>query len=483
MLMTHFECIVIGAGLSGLAAAYCLGQQGHSVLLLEKSGSVGGLMRSERDSNYLFETGPNSVPGSATELLALASEVGLEPARSASLAKKRYLYLQQKLCALPTNPIEALTTPVLSLKGKIRFLAEPMVPVHCMGQEETMAAFITRRFGQEVLQNIVAPFLSGVYAGDPSQLSVDAVFPKLPQWELTDGSVMLGAIGALLSKRKTKQPMGPSSTMSSSPLKRSDLISFQDGLGALPIALQQAMAPCVQIKLNTQALAVQAVEGASQGYQVTCEPASLQRDTPETALPEVFSAKSIILATPAAISARLLDTLQSEVAELLQHIPYVPVVVVHIAVPRQEIPHPLDGFGCLLPRESGLKTLGIIWASSLFSGRAPKNETLFSCYIGGATHPEAVSLSDDVLEALALEDLKTVFQAKTLIPSFLKILRYNSAIPQYTLGHRPRVEKITALLKETLPGVALAGNYLQGISLNACIQSSNAAIEAIQPSL
>lgn len=445
--MTRVDAVVIGAGLSGLASAYRLHRAGKRVLVLEGGDAVGGVIQSQREDGYLLETGPNTFTSTGEALMDLCGELDLAPVSTAPSAKKRYLYSQGRLNPVPENPLALLTTPLLSTGAKLRMLKEPFIKPIGVG-EATVAAFIRHRLGQAVLDQFVAPFLSGVYAGDPEELSIHAVFPTLARWERDYGSLIRGALQANKSKKPGKRPYA--------------LLGFSEGMAALPRALAGQL-PTEAVRLNT---VVSALEPDANGYRCHLDSG------------EIIEATSVVIATPADVTADLLAPVNAGSADILRQIPYAPIAVVHLGFRAGDIPHPLDGFGFLVPRTEQIPLLGSIWSSSLFPDRIPDDHVLLTCFLGGATAPEWSECTDEELIAQAVRDLSAVFQATRLAPGFATVFNWRRGIPQYTLGHRDRIARLQENISKH-PGLALAGNYLAGVSLNDCVLSGNRAAEKI----
>jgi oxygen-dependent protoporphyrinogen oxidase len=450
---TQVDVVIIGAGLCGLTAAHTLAQSGRNLAVIEASDTPGGVIRSVSEEGYLVEAGPTTFQSTGQALIGLCQTLNLLPVSATPAAKKRYLFLKGRLTPLPMNPIQFITSPVLSWQGKARLVQEPWIPPHPGNQQESVAAFVRRRLGPEVLENLVGPFLSGVYAGDPEALSVSATFPRLTEWEESAGSIVRGAIRARKQSKKAGPPKAPYA-----------LMSFSGGMAALPQRLAETLPPG-SLRLSTR---VQALEKTNKGFL-------LKLSTGES-----LEAQAVVLATPAQAAASLLEPLSSDLTTPLRNIPYAPIAVVHFGFERQNIPHPLDGFGFLVPRTQKLPLLGSIWGSSLFSNRAPAGHVLFSSFIGGALQPEVAQWSDEQIAEQVLSDLRQVFQAPGLTTSYRRVFRYPAAIPQYELGHNARLKAMAEALTQQLPGVFLTGNYLKGVSLNDCVLQGQQAAQAAE---
>jgi oxygen-dependent protoporphyrinogen oxidase len=304
---------------------------------------------------------------------------------------------------------------------------------------------------------MVAPFLSGVYAGDPERLSVQACFPKLAEFEAESGGILRGALRA--AKQSRKGSSGPKRS-----LRPYRLCSFRQGLSALPEALSESLGD----RLLTGGRIIDI--NSTGGFEIKVE----HRGEIKT-----IKSPALVVSTPAYVTAHLLGALSPGISELLAEIPYVSIASVPLAYRAEQIARKLDGFGFLAPRGEGLRTLGSIWNSSLFAERAPGGWVCLTNFIGGATDPEAIRLSDEELIRIVHGDLNKVLGVSGE-PRRLPISRYERAIPQYTLGHAARAKRIEAMLRD-VDGLWIAGNYLTGVSLGDCIkQAERVAIEINQ---
>jgi oxygen-dependent protoporphyrinogen oxidase len=301
---------------------------------------------------------------------------------------------------------------------------------------------------------MVAPFLSGVYAGDPEELSVQACFPKLAEFEADAGGILRGALRAARLSRKAARNGASRPKRSLRPYR---LCSFRQGLSALP----EAMSGSLGDRLLTCARIIDLNRNSTGGFEIKFE----HRGEIKT-----INSRTLVVSTPAYVTGRLLGAVAPEIAALVAEIPYVSIASVPLAYRAEQVAHKLDGFGFLAPRGEGLRTLGSIWNSSLFAGRAPEGWVCITNFIGGATDTEAIKLGDEELIGVVHNDLNLVLNLRGE-PRRLPIMRHERAIPQYTLGHAARVERIEAALRG-IPGLHLAGNYMRGISLGDCIKQA-----------
>ncbi len=419
------DALVIGAGISGLAVAYGLQKRGLRVKLLEASSRVGGVIRSERRDGYLLEYGPNSLMASATQLI---EELGLQSQLVTGQQRApRYIYADGRLQRVGLQVL--FSGQLLSLRGRLRLLAEPFIRGCAATADESLEAFITRRLGREAHDRLFAPFVSGIYAGNTALMSAAASFPQLVALEADYGSIFYGA---LRSRPKVKR----------------SLYSFRDGLSVLPSAIAARLGDAIELSAPVERLEL------STSYYVV-------------AGGKEYRADKLILAVPAVDAARLLEQSMPELANELRQIEYVSLSVVYISYDLAELGRDLYGFGFLIPRSERLRMLGAIWSSSLFPGRAPAGRALLTCFIGGAHDPSAVTLSEEQLAGVASAELAQILDtgARSEVVGVWKMER---AIPQYTLGHCDRLRRIGGMLANS-PGLVLVGNYLQGVSVPDCI--------------
>jgi len=438
---------IIGGGITGLTAAFCLRQRDIPVRLFEAADRVGGVVQSVRHDGYLAEFGPNSILETSPVISGLVRDLGLESRRvySDPSAEKRYVVRDKKPVVIPTSAGGFLTTPLFSLPAKLRVLAELFIGRAPEGLEESIAQFVQRRLGQEFLDYAIDPLVAGIYAGSPQLLSVSQAFPKLHALEQRYRSLFLGQIlGARARKR--------SGEVSKQDAKK---FSFDNGLEVLIEALQsrlggdfQTASPIGRLRRRDEGWLIELEHGGP----VECGAVLL-------ALPSHKMASLDIITTPALKVASLAEVY------------YPPVASVVLGFRRADVAHPLDGFGMLIPKKEGFNILGALFSSSLFPHRAPEGEVTITCYIGGARQPLLPLNTPEVLTEIAVKDLETILGVRGR-PTFQRVTVYRQAIPQYNLGFG----KFRALMNDMeakAPGLFVAGHARDGVSLGDSIVSGH----------
>ncbi|MBF0447568.1 MAG: protoporphyrinogen oxidase [Magnetococcales bacterium] len=447
------KVIIVGGGISGLSTALFLSQGGMSVRVLESRQEPGGNLLTSNSNGYQIEHGPNSTlhkPGREEDGLGrLMERIGLTPIVANEQAGKRFIVRKQKLIPLPASPVEFLTTPAFSVAAKMRLLLEPFIGR--AKQEESIAQFVERRLGREFLDYAIDPFVSGVYAGNVHQLSVQAAVAKIYALEADHGSLIRGAL------------FGRQKNMSGMPKGR--LISFPSGMAALPKAIEQAL-PEGTIQLGKRVVGLQRSKDLWQVYWEG-----------KGGTAGIEQADRVILSTPAPQTAQIIQGLFPAAARLLSTIYYPPILSIALAYSRQRVEHALDGFGFLIPRCEEIRTLGSLFSSTLFPGRAPEGQILLTNFIGGATDL-GVEVTDD--RSLAVEVSHEISQLLGIEgkPDFVQVTRYRESIPQYTLGHLTKLKNIDRALTGQ-PGLYLRSNWSGGISVGDCIHNGELLAEEI----
>jgi protoporphyrinogen/coproporphyrinogen III oxidase len=441
--------IVVGAGISGLTCAYRLNQLGAEVTLLESADRPGGLISTIRKEGFLFESGPQSFQ--TTDLiLSLIRELGIESdLQKADSRAARYILLHGKLQKIPTTPQAMLTSSLLGVGSRWKILSEPFRKTRPPAGEESVAKFARRKFGNEILEYLVAPFVSGVYAGDPEKLSLKAAFPSLDEWEREYGSVLRGV---------QKSRKAPGATPSS-------LCSFRQGVARLPSAIAEKLAG--RLLPGTTAKSLNRL--GQDGFELRTDRAGQSAQ---------MQASAIVLATPAYVSSHLIAPVSEQLGHTLSGIAYAPVAVVASGYYRQQAGEPMEGFGFLVPAKEKRQTLGTVWNSSLFPGRAPEAALTLTSFTGGATNPEIVSESEDQIAKIIQSENEHILKIVGS-PVTSAVWKYPRALPQYNLGHGHVVEAIRDA-EHLLPGIFFAGNYLEGPAIGKCVENGFQTAEAVK---
>lgn len=439
--MSDQDAIVIGGGITGLCAAWALSRTGKRVTLIEADSVTGGVMRTITENGWQVEAGPNTLLVKPAlyhlmQELDLIQHAQLADRRSA----KRYVVVDGRMQALPTSPLSALTNPLIH-KALPGILREPWAPPPT-APDEDVASFVTRRLGAPVLRNFIDPFVSGIHGGDPARLSVHAAFPRLAALEDEHGSILRGAF-AKMRNRPVETPIPKE--------WRRVIVSFRDGLSALPARLTERLRATARIVTGTP---INAITHNNDMWHVSSGE-------------NHWSAPQLIMATPAHVSAQLLRKTHGVLAETLEQIVYAPISSVSLGFEPDSVTHPMDGFGLLIPRPEKRRTLGALFSSTLFPGRTPADHRLLTAFIGGRLDPDAIDLNDAELISAVMHDLGDVLGLQRN-PVWHKVIRWPRGIPQYEIGHLDRIAKINDHAAR-LNGLTLIGNWRGGISMVDCI--------------
>lgn len=460
------KIVIIGGGISGLATAWLLREKGRAagkdfdIVLLEKEERPGGKIRSIKSDGYTCEWGPNGFLDSKPQTLALCRALGVEQNlhRSNDNARKRFIFSDGELHQLPDGAASFLRSRLISWPGKLRLALEPtpFIKAPPAGVDETLAAFGRRRLGGEALDKLIAPMVSGIFAGDPETMSLVSCFPRIAELEREYGGLIRAMI-MLAKKKKREQAEGK--VVSSAAGPGGTLTSFREGIQYLSDALAASLGNIVRI--GSAVTSVSKSTGAT--YLVTCSDES------------ELEADLVIMASPAFAAAEMLAGLNGGIAGTLRQIPYASMTVVCFGYSRGQIRRSLDGFGYLIPKKEGCNTLGTLWDSSMFEERAPEGKVLLRSMMGGACFPEYATLSDGEVVARVRKDL-TVTMGIDTAPEFVRIFRHPQAIPQYTVGHGGRLQALEEALRAH-PALILTGNSYRGIGLNDCVAASERAAD------
>jgi oxygen-dependent protoporphyrinogen oxidase len=438
---------VVGAGLTGLTAAFRLQQRGFRVVLFERGAQAGGSVRTLQEDGFLIETGPNSLQYGAPELKQLVKDLQLEselvPANP--FAKRRFLVRSGRFVPVPASPPAFLATPLFGLRTKLAIFTELLARQRIRTTDLSLAELVRSHFTQELVDYAVNPLIAGIYAGDPEKLSVKHAFPTLWEAERSHGSIIRG----MMSAGKARRARGESGV--------APIVSFKRGLQQLTDTLA-ARLPAGALRLNT---AVETII-PGQPFRLVWKQQSGQTGAEE------FDA--VALATPAGALAQLtFGTLGERPLAALDNIPQPPVSSLFLGYRREQVAHPLDGFGGLVPAVERREVLGILFSSTLFPDRAPQGHVGLTVFVGGMRQPEHARLATPQLLKQIDRDLRELVGASGE-PVFVRHSFWPRAIPQYVLGYE-RWQETMANVERANPRLFIGGNCRDGISLPDCVKS------------
>jgi len=450
---------IVGGGIAGLATAHALRVLAPEteLLVLEGGDRVGGNIRSENLDGYLCESGPDGFLDNAPATLALVDALGLSdrllPSRAE--ARRRFIFRRGRLHEVPLSPAAFATTGLLSLGAKLRVLAEPFA-ARAPRHDESILAFAERHIGREAAEILVGSMVSGIFAGDATQLSLRACFPKMHEMERDHGSLFRAMLARRRSARNTNGIGAPAG----------HLTSFLGGMEDLVRGAAAALGPAVRTRSRVTRIQVRHLAphrprlvGARE-FSVACDGRLIEAD-------------AVVLSGPAHDTADLLRPFAPAAASILTGIQTAPLAVVCLGYDGRALDAdrgPLNGFGFLVPRSEGTHILGALWESSIYDGRAPRGKALLRVMLGGATAPDIVDRSNDEIVGLVKPDLERTMGLR-LAPEFVHVVKHPRGIPQYTIGHAGRLARLDAALAGC-PGLFVAGNSYRGVSVNACIEDA-----------
>lgn len=450
--------VIVGGGISGLALAYRLreGNSSLQITLLEKNSYIGGNIQTIVREGFRVECGPNGFLDAKPSTVQLCHDLGLKDqllAASEGSRKNRYVLKNGKIQALPGSLWSFIRSPLLSWKSKFLLMTEKYRKNKSSGDDESIRDFATRRAGREVADLFADALVTGIHAGDPSLLSVRAAFPRLVQFEKDYGSVMRGITAAGRAKRKAAKAKGETP-------QPQRMWSFRGGLQTIIDSLQEKLSPSIVCGVS-----VKRILPEGQGWRIEAEGK------------ESWSCDAVVLTSPAYEQANALADLDNELATRISEIAYTPVAVVALGFPKSSVgSQNLDGFGYIAPQSTRRDLLGVQWCSSIFPDRAPEGQVLWRALCGGWNRPDILSWNDEQLTRAVVQELRAAMSV-TGEPSFVHIVRWPKAIPQYHLGHLGRVQQIETR-RELHKGLFLGGNSFKGVAINDCTE--NAGVQALE---
>lgn len=451
------KIVIIGAGISGLTTAYLLFKEGFDVVVLEQKDKVGGSIETVLENGFLFDRGPNSGLETTPLIQKLVKDLNLEDqfVYANREGNKRYILKNEQLHALPMSPPSFLKTELFSGKAKLRLLAEPFIGRSKDGYYQSIAEFVTRRLGKEFLDYAINPFVAGVYAGRPEELSVKSAFPKLYALEEDYGGIILGSIRSIRKRKKSKEVSKQSAKM----------FSFKDGMKTLPEAIANELGN----RISTGVEVISVRKTGEENFGVT------YRDGKQNL---TLLADVVLSTVPSYKAAEIFSEFDENIIKHLNAIYYPPVLVAYLVYERSAVGQPLDGFGFLIPEKEEKSFLGAIWSSVIFPNRTDESTAAFTLFIGGSRDAGFV---DDV-EQLVIDRARREFEIIMNIsaePVSISKRFWPKAIPQYNLGYVEHENFFDHFEKDN-KGIILGGNYRGGISIGDCIKNAEAVVQKIK---
>lgn len=451
------KIVIIGAGISGLTAAYLLNKEGFNVTVLEQKDFVGGSIETIKENGFLFDRGPNSGLETTPLIQKIVEELKLNDqfVYANKEGNKRYILRNGVLHALPMSPPAFIKSKLFSGKAKLRLMCEPFVGKSKDGYYQSIAEFVTRRLGKEFLDYAINPFVAGVYAGRPEELSVKSAFPKLYALEEEYGGIIWGSIRSIRKRKRSKEVSKQSAKM----------FSFKDGMKVLPEAITKKLGEGVKTGVE-----VLSVRKTSEGkYGVTYKDAGQS----------LTLLADIVLSTmPAFKAIDLLGHFDDELVKHLNEIYYPPVLVVYLVYNKSAIGHPLDGFGFLIPEKEDRSFLGAIWSSVIFPNRTDEDKAAFTLFIGGSRDAGFVDDVEQKVIDRARKEFEKIMKIKDL-PIHTSKRFWAKAIPQYNIGYVEHENYFDHFEKDN-KGIILGGNYRGGISVGDCIKNAELVVNKIK---
>jgi oxygen-dependent protoporphyrinogen oxidase len=464
---TPRRAVVLGGGITGLVAAHRLakgaGERGIplEILLLEASGGFGGSIETARESGFVMEKGPDCFLSTKPEGIALCRELGLEDRLTGTKAEHRrsFILRNNRLVPVPegfyllapSSILPFLTTPIFSPLGKLRMGMDLVIPRRREEGDETLASFVRRRFGREALERMAQPMIAGIYSADPEELSLEATMPQFLEMERESGSVIRA-----LRKRMKKIAKERQSASASGP-RYGLFLTLEEGMGTLIDALLERI-PAESLRPNARA---SSLSREGERWRIGIEGA------------ETIEADAVCLALPAGPAGELLEGPAPSLRAHLDGIGYGSVATLNLAFGRDQVAHPLDGMGFVVPAIEGRSLLACSFSSSKFENRAPEGKVLLRAFVGGPHGSAALGLSDDDLIARVMDELRPLLGLRGE-PEATVLAKYRGAMAQYRLGHLERIRAIEEGIA-TLPGIAAAGSAYRGVGIPDCAAGAGEA--------
>ncbi|UOQ43493.1 protoporphyrinogen oxidase [Halobacillus salinarum] len=461
--MEHKRVVIVGGGITGLTAAYYLQKEAREkqlpldVELIEAGDRLGGKIKTVKKEGFIIERGPDSFLERKKSAVRLAEEVGLSDQLVPNGTGQSYILVKGKLHKMPSGSFMGIPTKVgpfvfsrlFTPAGKLRAAMDIIKPAKKVEEDQSLGLFFRRRLGNQVVENLIEPLLSGIYAGDIDELSLSSTFPNFYDLEQEYGSLIKGL-------RKTR----PQQKKSAKSKKTSMFRTFRNGLQSLVDGLEAGLS-AESVRKNTK---VDHIEKKTEGYHLLLSDGTVEK------------ADAVILSVPQTACERMLS--QYEFFKPFRKSEATSVANVAMAFDASAINKDIDGTGFVVSRNSDFRITACTWTHKKWPHSTPEGKVLLRCYVGKPNDQEVVNLSDDELKDIVLKDLNKTMNI-TKAPEFSVVSRWRNAMPQYTIGHKDQLDKIEAKMRTELPGVYLAGGGFRGIGLPDCIDQGEAAVNHV----
>jgi oxygen-dependent protoporphyrinogen oxidase len=463
--------VIVGGGITGLAAAYYLERSVKEAgvplryTLLERAPALGGKITTQQLDGFLVEGGPDCFLTRKPWALALCRELGLENELIGTNEERRKVYVlsggrlhplpEGVMLIVPTRFLPFATSRLISVPGKLRMGMDLFIPRRRESGDETLASFVRRRLGQEALEKIAEPLLSGIHVSDPEHLSLMSSFPRLMEVEHKYGSLIRGMLAARRMMQKSDNGSRPKLPM---------FMTLRGGMQQIVDSLADRL-DSASVRAGSQVVALRSLNGGGPPYKVcTQDGAAVQAD-------------AVILTTPSDVSSRIVEHLDPSLAGELVGIRYVSTAVVSLGFRPQAGLEPLNGFGFIIPKTEGRRITACTWSSTKFDHRAPEKHQLLRCFVGGPGREEMVDLEDERLEQVVRQELAEIMGLRAE-PDLVRIFRWRKVNPQYDLGHLERVGQMRARAAGH-SGLFLAGSSYDGVGVPDCVRQAEQAVETV----
>lgn len=440
--------LVLGGGISGLSVAYQLQKQNKDFLLIEEDSEVGGKIKSKKQDGFTIEKGPNTVLINNREIKELLDDLRLTDkiVKPDPIAiKNRFVLFENEIIPLPTSPLAAIKSPLLGWSTLIKILKEPFVSK--TKTEESLAQFVRRRLGNQVYENFIYPFVTGIYAGDPEKMSINYTLKILKELESANGSIIMG-LPSFMKAKKAKSDVDQ--------LPKEKIFTFKNGLRELPIS----MAKCFEGKYCVSSKVI-SINKVNKGYEVLIKP--------DQGVEKTIKADKIISTIPFHNLKNCFDSKSFRNDMLSLNIDYVPAFVYHFGFNKSDIKIPQKSFGLLSREKETAAFLGVLFNSQFFPHTAKENHELITVITGGAKLRALKSLTEEDRRKRVFESLEKIFKIKGKAV-FESSMSWTESIPQYNLGHQKHIDSIADFEAQNT-GIYILGNYIDGISVSDCISN------------